>query len=217
MPVSRKNKNMKKSSKFSKISKSHKQNILQKKCKTVKNMKVMRGGGGEGEGVEHIATDKEIERFFNELTTKQEEGYFFFGKQKQELDPEFFIRDPNKRHGIILNDKWHYMINNQFNNFFQTPLYVLLRFGKSSQLIDILLNVPNIDVNRKNSDGSTALIGLCFGKNMADVINWQKLSYLFTQFSNKGADLTISNNRGETPFSILKDKGERKFIDYSLR
>jgi len=86
MHVSRKNKNIKNSSKFSKISKSHKQNILQKKCKTVKNMTVIRGG------MEHIATDKEIERFFTELITKQEHGYLFIGGiQKYHLDAEFFI------------------------------------------------------------------------------------------------------------------------------
>jgi len=37
------------------------------------------------------------------------------------------------------------MINNQFNDRGQIPLYTLLRLVKSSQLIEILLKVSNID------------------------------------------------------------------------
>jgi hypothetical protein len=205
MPFYRKNKNMKKSSKFSKVSKSHKQNILQKKCKTVKNMKVMRGGSPQ----------EDINNLFTELTTKKENGYFGLGKEVTNLDPYFFERDPQQRHGLILKAKWNNVINTQVNDRGQTPLYVLLRFGKSSQLIDILLKVPDIKVNRQNSDGSTALVGFCYGTNGYDVINWQQLSDLLKQFASKKADFTIANNNNETPFYWIKQKAEQNLIDYS--
>ena len=205
MPVSRKNKNMKKSSKFSKVSKSHKQNILQKKCKTVKNMKVMRGGSPQ----------EDINNLFTELTTKKENGYFGLGKEFTKLDPYFFEIDPQQRHGLILKKEWHDVINTQFNDRGQTPLYVLLRFGKSSQLIDILLKVPYIDVNRQNSDGSTAMVGFCYGLNEKDIIHWQTLSDLLKKFASKDADFTITNYNKETPFYWIKEKGEQNLIDYS--
>lgn len=34
------------------------------------------------------------------------------------------------------------------------------------------IKIPNINVNRQNTDGSTALIGYCFGNNEDSRINW---------------------------------------------
>jgi len=200
MPFTRTNKNMKKPSK------SHKQNILQKK-KSVKNMKVMRGG----------FTPDEIKTFFEELTSKEEKGRFLLGKGKDstELNRNFFESDPNGTRGSIkLKAEWHNMVNNEVNDRGQTPLYVLLRFGKSSQLIDILLNVPNIDVNRQNKDGSTALIGYCFGNNDGTRINWYRLSDLLMKFGKKGAVFSMENKMGETPFGWIDWKSRNGLIDW---
>ena len=108
------------------------------------------------------------------------------------------------------------MVNNCFNERGQTPLYVALRFNATQDMIDMLLNL-NIDINRPNTDGSTPLLGLCFGKDINSRISWNRTTYLINKFCSKDADISKKNNVNETALDFLKIKGEKKLIDYDIQ
>ena len=107
------------------------------------------------------------------------------------------------------------MVNNSKNDYGQTPLYVALRFGATQEMIDMLLEIT-ININYKNTDGSTPLIGLCFGKNADEKISWNRTTGLINILCNKGADITIKNNINESALKILEYKGDKKLINYDI-
>ena len=107
------------------------------------------------------------------------------------------------------------MVNTSYNTRGQTPLYVALRFGATQEMIDMLLEIIT-NINRPNIDGSTPLIGLCFGKNNDARISWNRTTGLINIFCNKGADITIKNELGESALGILELKGANKLINYDI-
>jgi ankyrin repeat protein len=102
---------------------------------------------------------------------------------------------------------FHDIINKAYNDRGQTALYVVLRFNPTISMIQMLLEVPDIDVNRKNKPGltdeSTPLMGLCFGQHPAVSIKWQNISDIISLLCKKGADMTLQNKNGETALQLL--------------
>jgi len=108
------------------------------------------------------------------------------------------------------------MVNECYNKFGQTPLYVALRFKAYPEIISILLkNIKN--VNRPNEDGSTPLIGLCYGPDPNSRINFKDVSStinLICSAEYKG-DLNLSNKFKETPLIILENKSKLGLLDFT--
>ncbi len=105
---------------------------------------------------------------------------------------------------------FHDIINKAYNDRGQTALYVVLRFNPTISMIQMLLEVPDIDVNRKNkpglTDDSTPLMGLCFGQQEPPPpvsIKWQKISDIISLLCKKGAYMTLQNKNGETALQLL--------------
>ena len=105
----------------------------------------------------------------------------------------------------------------------QTLLYVAARFGlsgHSSKPFEVILNCPNIDVNLRNTDGSTAAIGAAWERDDIENGTHKYLFNILEKLKNKGADLSLMNHRGETVKSIMvtridaaRKNGHQDFAD----
>ena len=189
--------------------------------KTGSVIKKMRGGASLSIQVKDY-TDQDVTEFFLEIKKSLgDNGYF---AHSGILSKKFFDIDSSQRHKLQILPKWNNMVNTCFNERGQTPLYSALRFNAENginaenEMIGMLLekitniNRPN---DLKKTDGSTPLMGLCFGSGQDAVIKWSRVSLLLDTLCKKGSDTTIKNNRGETAFGFLKYKGDNNLIDYT--
>jgi ankyrin repeat protein len=162
-------------------------------------------------------TQTDINDFFIEIRKLKQKngtsvGYY---ANHEILDPKFFELTPGKRHVLQIKLVWKEMVNNCYNSFGQTPLYVALRFNADSEMIDMLLSIIE-DVNRANLEGSTPLIGLCFGTGEMEKINFGYVTRMINKLCfNHGADLNLANLYGETPLSILYNKSIKRNIVFT--
>ena len=210
-----------KTSKKSKSSKRFKNTNRNKK--TQSNMRKMKGGSRSSKSfsksinIEKAYNEKDVEEFFLNITKSFNENNTYFAHSNI-LSDKFFKINKEKRHVLEIKPEWINMVNTCFNEKGHTPLYVALRYNAEYEMIDMLLEKIT-DINRKNNikitDGSTPLIGLCYGLNDNSIINWQKMSNLLSKLCKIGADTKIKNTRGETAFTWLKYKGDNGLIDYS--
>jgi hypothetical protein len=131
------------------------------------------------------------------------------------LNTTFFKIAEGSRHETILIPRWTKMVNECYNKFGQTPLYVALRFKAYPEIISILLkNIKN--VNRPNEDGSTPLIGLCYGPDPTSRINFKDVSSMINRIcSEYGGKLNLSNKFKETPLIILENKSKLGLLDFT--
>jgi len=211
-----------KKSKSSNLSKNSNRN-----AKTLSNMRKMKGGSGSGSRSkfsirnQNTYNETDVEEFFkNIIKSRGGNGYF---AHTNILSKTFFQINHNERHILEIKPEWINMVNTCFNKNGHTPLYFALRYNAEYEMIDMLLEKIT-DINRKNNidstnnikftDGSTPLIGLCYGPNESDIINWQKFSDLLAKLCKRKADTKIKNTRGETAFTWLKYKGDNGLIDY---
>jgi hypothetical protein len=157
-------------------------------------------------------TPKDVEEFFNEILKKSKHGYFAnFGI----LSKEFFELKPGARHVLQIKSKWTKMVNECLNSRGQTPLYFALRFEAENEMTDMLLNTIT-DVNRPNRDGSTPLIGLCFGSNESAHINFLYVTNMINKLcATYNANLNIANGKGEKPMDILKFKVDNNYVKFA--
>ena len=88
----------------------------------------------------------------------------------------------------------------------QSLLYIASRFGLVGEInspFTIILNCPGLDVNIRNSDDSTAAIGAAWSRDNIENGKSDTLFIILEKLKEKGADLTLSNQRGETVKSII--------------
>lgn len=87
-------------------------------------------------------------------------------------------------HGIFMNLKDSM---NEFDALLGwTPLMIA---GTSNDIVDLILNAPNIDINRKGSNGSAPIfVALTYKHNLFDLL-----------LQDQRLDLNIQNNKGWTP------------------
>lgn len=125
---------------------------------------------------------------------------------------EFFTHVGAKRFDIVPTDKLKECINT-LNTREQSILYVAFRFG-NYKLCKKIIKIPGINVNIKNEDGSTAIVGAAFQKGTVSEI----MEHLQLYMENSG-DISIGTERTvettdidgkevvlkviENPFSIL--------------
>lgn len=163
-------------------------------------------------------SQKDVIDFFDQITkpkkTKNGEPVGYYANHEI-LNLKFFELKPGARHVLQIQSKWNKMVNECFNSREQTPLYVALRFNADSEMIDMLLEIIK-DVNRSNSDGSTPLIGLCYGAKETETINFGKVTSIINKLCYKhSANLNIPNLQGETPLSILYNKSMKNLIVFT--
>ena len=94
----------------------------------------------------------------------------------------------------------------------QSLIYVAARFGlsgHSSKPFEVILNCPNLDINQRNTDGSTAAIGAAWERDDIENGIHKYLFDILEKLKNKGADLTLLNYRGETVKSIISKRLEK--------
>jgi hypothetical protein len=158
-------------------------------------------GPSNGDGY----TQADVDEFSKAILTPMDAGYY--GASSIKLPPKYFDRNSKVRHGMLILPKWHKMVNESLNSRKQTPLYVALRFGATREMIDMLLDVIT-DVNRPNGDGSTPLIGLCFGDRDDAKVNFRNIANMIITIVGRGGieALQIPNSHQETPFDVLKSK-----------
>jgi len=190
--------------------------------RTSRKTKKQSGGAASPAGSGQY-TQNDINEFFVEIMkpkTKDSVPVGYYANMGI-LDAKFFELKPgvNARHVLQIKSMWHKMVNNCYNSFGQTPLYVALRFNADSEMIDMLLSIID-DVNRPNAphskDQSTPLIGLCFSKGEMEKINFGKVTSMINKLCLKhGADLNIQNSQGETPLSILYNKSLKNLIVFT--
>ena len=104
----------------------------------------------------------------------------------------------------------------------QSLIYVAARFGisgHSTNPFEVILKCPNLDINKRNTDGSTAAIGAAWERDDIENGNHKHLFVILDKLKNKGADLTLVNYRGETVKSIINKRlekarlnGHREFV-----
>ncbi len=152
-------------------------------------------------------TQADIEEFFRIIPAKFKEGTSYYAHSKV-LPEKYFEINPTQRHGMIIKQEWHKMVNESYSNREQTPLYVALRFGATLEMIHMLLDVIT-DVNRPNRDGSTPLIGLCYGASMNERVNFQNIYNCINSVVEKGGRLDIINK--------ANDESALKWLDYKAR
>lgn len=75
---------------------------------------------------------------------------------------------------------------NTLNSRGQSILYIAFRYGNYRLCNNLLTNIPGIDINIRNTDGSTPITGaVYFKQKMSDINQLLKL------FINKGGDISI--------------------------
>ena len=204
---------------------SRKQKRNSRKTKRQLKKQIMQQSGGAGApGSDQSYTPQDVEEFFIELTRIMENIAKLSGDSRPvgpDYTGKFFY---NKiRPAVHLRTQWLKMFNECFNQRGQTPLYVILRFGPTMLCLNVLRPYTyekeeypegSLDVNRKNADGSTPLIGLFFGKNGYDPISFTKASLCLNLLIQLGGDLNIPNNAGETGLMWLKHKHKNSLITY---
>ena len=184
--------------------------------RTSRKTKKQSGGAASPAGSGQY-TQKDVNDFFEQIIKPKTKsgapvGYY---ANSGILDPKFFELKPSARHVLQIKSTWHKMVNECFNSREQTPLYVALRFNADSEMIDMLLEIIK-DVNRTNSDGSTPLIGLCYGAQEMEQINFGKVTSIINKLCYKhSANLNIQNSQGETPLSILYNKSMKNLIVFT--
>ena len=178
--------------------------LTKKNSKKNKNM-----GGGSGQPIH--SDNVELNLLFEQiLKSLVDNGYYAHSNILDEKN--VFEIDHNGRHKLKLREKFFPFINKQ-NNRGQTPLYCVLRFNPVEEMIKMLLDVPDIDVNARNStDNSTPLIGACFGKDANTPIYWEVITLIIKTLCLRGADITLTNIHGETPLTILQKKFADKLV-----
>lgn len=163
-------------------------------------------------------TPADVDEFFQEILKKPTYGNYLVGT---DLSAKYFENVPGKRE-IQLKAQWNKMINECFNRGGHTPLYYALRFDAHHMLIGILLKSIT-DVNRRNNtnpekgritDGSTPLIGLCYGSKMDAIVKFNKIVDLIRELTTKGGDLSLTNNSGESALKWLDYKAMNKLINF---
>jgi hypothetical protein len=82
----------------------------------------------------------------------------------------------------------------------QSLLYMAGRFG-SVEALKLILKIPGIDLDKKNTDGSTTAIGISFDRNIDIFVAIEKLQIL----KISGANLFIKKNE-ETVANNMCDK-----------
>jgi hypothetical protein len=159
-------------------------------------------------------TQNDVKEFFATILAKFEDGTSYYAHSNA-LPKKYFEVDSKVRtHHTIIKQEWHTMVNESYNNRGQTPLYVALRFGATLEMIKMLLAVIT-DVNRPNIDGSTPLIGLCFGAGIDERVNFQNIYDIINIVVNKGGKLDIINEaKDESALKWLDYKARKKLIDF---
>ncbi|KAJ5604951.1 hypothetical protein N7510_010105 [Penicillium lagena] len=76
------------------------------------------------------------------------------------------------------------------------------------EVIDILLGHPNIEVGLKNIIGETPMHLLPFGKEHSMT--------LFSKLANKSPQMTVLNDKGQTPLHIACLKGDQEIANHLL-
>lgn len=184
-----------------------------KKQLNKRTKKHQRGGAASATRASNGAgyTQADVDEFCNAITTQMDAGYYAASSTK--LDAKFFMQNSSVRHAMMIKPDWHKMVNESYNSRGQTPLYVALRFGATLEMINMLLDVIT-DVNRPNKDGSTPLIGLCFGNSDGANVNFRNITDMITKIVRRGGikALQISNKLNETPFDILKKKADNNLL-----
>ena len=91
----------------------------------------------------------------------------------------------------------------------QSLLYIASRFGlvrKINSPFTVILNCPGVDVNIRNLDGSTAAIGAAWSRDDIENGKYDKLFIVLEKLKEKGADLTLVNQRGESVKNIMEKR-----------
>ena len=96
---------------------------------------------------------------------------------------KFFTKDGAERFNITPTNLLKNIIN-EHNSRGQTILYCAYRFSNSI-VISAILSIPSINVNLRNLDGSTPIIGAVFERNSLREIN-----NLIETYVRKGGDIT---------------------------
>ena len=165
-----------------------------------------------------------IEEFYKQIIIPVD-GYYF--AQQNGLSSIYFEQDKTMRHSMKIISKWNKMINECYNKYGQTPLYVALRFNPSSyEMIRMLLDVID-DVNRinaKETDGSSPFIGLCYGKDINEKIKFSTIVGIIPFLKLKGINFNIESYLKDelkkqcypnTGYKWLDYKSQNNLIDYS--
>ena len=132
---------------------------------------------------------------------------------------DVFESDPLHQRKFKIKQKFHNIIINEYNTYGQTALYVVLRFNPTEEMIRMLLEVPGIDVNRRNtrSDDSTPLMGAFYSNEADTIIKWDFITYIIKLLCNtKAANITLQNKYGETALKILENKISSGCVDFNI-
>ena len=184
--------------------------------KNHKYSKNMRGGASSASS----ASDNNALLFSEIVKPLTNSGYY---AHSGILSDDVFESDPLQRKKLKIKQKFHNIIINEYNTYGQTALYVVLRFNPTEEMIRMLLEVPGIDVNRRNTgeDDSTPLMGACYGNNASTIINWNLITYIIKllctmEDPKKCANITLQNEKyGETALKILENKISNKKVNFN--
>ena len=108
----------------------------------------------------------------------------------------------NMRITLEYKDPIKNVINN-LNSRGQSILYVSARWGDFNTF-KLISDYSELDINIKNTDGSSAAIGAAWSRGNIEEGESEDLFLVLNYLKSKGANLLESNNRGETVKSMLK-------------
>ena len=121
-------------------------------------------------------------------------------------DWEEFIESSGCNDNMRITLEYKEPIKNVINNLNsrgQSILYVSARWGDFNTF-KLISDYSKLDINIKNIDGSTAVIGAAWSRGNIENGESQDLFTVLNNLKSKGANLSLSNNRGETVKNILK-------------
>lgn len=118
---------------------------------------------------------------------------------------DILIENHNKQNAL------HYFCKckNSITGFFNPHFYYKKIKKEHTEFIDFLLD-KNIDINAKDNFGNTPI--LSFAKN----VSYSNRMYFIKHLYNKGANLDIINNEGDTALHYLTEKNKFKELNFIL-